>query len=269
MRPVQHRRTRSTSTSRAVGGSRAAHPALADGAQVHRYAADGAGIFAVSRIGAAPRAATTREGSSTSSRRTTAHEATAGDVRHVDDDRCVHARVRHRPGRQGQGRRRLHRHRAAALRERVAGQQADLDHRARPRRWRRCCPRAGRTAAPRSAPTSRRAPSRRRRSCGARSVPAAWQPLGTDDNAPFRVFHDVSGIPLATPIEYRAVVEDAAGRVAGDSTTTQVVKRPTQTVPELGDPPAEPAGQRRDRRHPEQRDGLPGRLGALVRPGAR
>ena len=31
---------------------RAEHPALADGAQVNRYAADGAGIFAVSRIGA-------------------------------------------------------------------------------------------------------------------------------------------------------------------------------------------------------------------------
>jgi glycosidase len=70
----------------------------------------------------------------------------------------------------------------------------------------------------------------------------AWQNLGTDDNAPFRVFHDVSGIPLATPIEYRAIVKDAAGRVAGDSTTTQVVKPPTQTVPELGDPPATQPG---------------------------
>ena len=49
---------------------------------------------------------------------------------------------------------------------------------------------------------------------------SAWQALGTDDNAPFRVFHDVSGIPLATPIEYRAVVKDAAGRVAGDSSTS-------------------------------------------------
>ena len=66
----------------------------------------------------------------------------------------------------------------------------------------------------------------------------AWHDLGTDDNAPFRVFHDVSGLPLATPLEYRAIVKDAAGRVAGDSTTTAVVKPPTQTVPELGDPPA-------------------------------
>ncbi|HET7823615.1 MAG TPA: alpha-amylase family glycosyl hydrolase [Ornithinibacter sp.] len=68
-----------------------------------------------------------------------------------------------------------------------------------------------------------------------------WNNLGTDDNAPFRVFHDVSGIPLATPLEYRAIVKDAAGRVAGDSSTTQVVKPPTQTVPELGDPVAQPS----------------------------
>ena len=69
-----------------------------------------------------------------------------------------------------------------------------------------------------------------------------WKNLGTDDNAPFRVFHDVSGIPLATPLEYRAIVKDAAGRVAADSSTTQVVKPPTQTVPELGDPPATQPG---------------------------
>ena len=69
-----------------------------------------------------------------------------------------------------------------------------------------------------------------------------WNDLGTDDNAPFRVFHDVSGIPLATPLEYRAIVKDAAGRVAADSSTTQVVKPPTQTVPELGDPPATQPG---------------------------
>ncbi len=69
----------------------------------------------------------------------------------------------------------------------------------------------------------------------------AWQNLGTDDNAPFRVFHDVSAIPVATPIEYRAVVKDAAGRVAGDSTATQVVAPPKRTVPEIGDPVTQPS----------------------------
>ena len=84
-----------------------------------------------------------------------------------------------------------------------------------------------------------------------------WQDLGTDDNAPFRVFHDVSGIPLATPLEYRAIVKDAAGRVAGDSSTTQVVKPPTQTVPELGDPPCTQPERGRDAGHAQLRDGLP------------
>ena len=65
-----------------------------------------------------------------------------------------------------------------------------------------------------------------------------WNLLGTDDNAPFRVFHDVSGIPVDTPLEYRAVVKDAGGRVAGDSSTTQVVAPPKSTVPENGDPAA-------------------------------
>ncbi|MGC3994333.1 MAG: alpha-amylase family glycosyl hydrolase [Propionicimonas sp.] len=41
-----------------------------------------------------------------------------------------------------------------------------------------------------------------------------WQLLGTDDNAPYRVFHDVSGYPTGTLLEYRVVVKDAAGRVS-------------------------------------------------------
>jgi hypothetical protein len=38
-----------------------------------------------------------------------------------------------------------------------------------------------------------------------------WSPLGTDDNEPFRVFHDVSDLPTGTMLEYRAVVRDADG----------------------------------------------------------
>ncbi|WBQ08669.1 pullulanase-type alpha-1,6-glucosidase [Kribbella sp. CA-293567] len=39
----------------------------------------------------------------------------------------------------------------------------------------------------------------------------AWQRLGSDDNAPYRVFHDVSGLPKGTLLEYRAVLKDASG----------------------------------------------------------
>src|SRR5699024_1373853 len=38
-----------------------------------------------------------------------------------------------------------------------------------------------------------------------------WTVLGTDDNAPYRVFHDVSTMPKGTMLEYRAVLEDPAG----------------------------------------------------------
>ena len=48
-----------------------------------------------------------------------------------------------------------------------------------------------------------------------------WEPLGTDDNAPFRVFHDVSAIPLAT----RSSTGRSSGMrrdgVAGDSSSVQ------------------------------------------------
>jgi glycosidase len=56
-----------------------------------------------------------------------------------------------------------------------------------------------------------------------------WQPLGTDDNAPFRVFHDVSGYAKGTLLEYRAIVEDNNDHLAIDTTYGVV-----------GDPPPPP-----------------------------
>jgi glycosidase len=66
---------------------------------------------------------------------------------------------------------------------------------------------------------------------------STWTTLGTDDNAPFRVFHDVSHLPVNTYVEYRAVVEDAAGRVAADSSWGVVVEPPRPVI-DNGDPPA-------------------------------
>ena len=45
-----------------------------------------------------------------------------------------------------------------------------------------------------------------------------WQAIGTDDSAPYRVFHDVSGYPAGTPLEYRTVVRDSSGRIRVDTT---------------------------------------------------
>ncbi len=45
-----------------------------------------------------------------------------------------------------------------------------------------------------------------------------WRALGTDDNAPYRVFHDVSGMAKGTLLEYRAVAKDSAGHLSATST---------------------------------------------------
>jgi len=41
-----------------------------------------------------------------------------------------------------------------------------------------------------------------------------WQILGSDDNAPYRVFHDVRGLAPNAPVEYRAVLRDHSGNIA-------------------------------------------------------
>jgi glycosidase len=45
-----------------------------------------------------------------------------------------------------------------------------------------------------------------------------WTELGTDDNAPYRVFHDVRALPKGTLLEYRAVVKDHSGNRAAAGT---------------------------------------------------
>ncbi|MDT4962575.1 MAG: hypothetical protein QOF87_2222 [Pseudonocardiales bacterium] len=63
----------------------------------------------------------------------------------------------------------------------------------------------------------------------------AWQPLGTDDNAPYRVFHDVSGLAHGTLIEYRTVVKDNAGHLSASSTYGVVGDAPKPVGGGVGD----------------------------------
>ncbi len=60
-----------------------------------------------------------------------------------------------------------------------------------------------------------------------------WTPLGTDDNAPYRVFHDVSGLAKGTLVEYHAVLKDNAGHLS-DASTYAVVGDPTPPAPADG-----------------------------------
>lgn len=70
---------------------------------------------------------------------------------------------------------------------------------------------------------------------------STWTTIGTDDNAPFRVFHDVSAYPIGTMLEYRVVVKDSVCRYAADgawtSGDTAVLPPPPA---ENGDPVAQP-----------------------------
>jgi len=52
-----------------------------------------------------------------------------------------------------------------------------------------------------------------------------WTALGTDDNAPYRVFHDVSGLAQGTPVEYRAIARDHDGDF-GVVSTSAIVGQP-------------------------------------------
>src|SRR3954452_8747213 len=62
-----------------------------------------------------------------------------------------------------------------------------------------------------------------------------WQPLGTDDNAPYRVFHDVSGMPKGSLVEYRTVVKDNAGHLSASSTYGVVGDAPKPAGGGVGD----------------------------------
>lgn len=67
-----------------------------------------------------------------------------------------------------------------------------------------------------------------------------WAPIGTDDNAPYQVFHDVSGLRAGTPVQYRAVVLDNAGHTRTSGARSAHVPAPSLTI----EAPAEGANVR-------------------------
>jgi glycosidase len=64
----------------------------------------------------------------------------------------------------------------------------------------------------------------------ARTGRGGWTPIGTDDTAPYRVFHDVAGLRPGTPVSYRAVVLDNAGHTATSRARDARVPAPALTV---------------------------------------
>jgi alpha-amylase len=70
----------------------------------------------------------------------------------------------------------------------------------------------------------------------------AWRPIGTDDTAPYQVFHDVSGLAAGSPVEYRAVVLDNGRHTSVSRVAAARVPAPQVTI----EAPAE-GGNVRDR----------------------
>jgi YD repeat-containing protein len=219
---------------RALSKVRAKHPALADGAQISRYAADGAGIFAFSRIDAkqnveyvvaannatTPSTATFPTWSRGKGVVLTPVFGTDTAVKPTADG-SVTVKVPPLTVSIWRANKSISTAGAAPTVEVSTGESATVAGRAQ-------------VSADVSASTFAQA-TFLYRPVGTQ----AWRTIGTDDNAPFRVFHDVAGMPVGSVLEYRAVVRDAGGRVAADGTWASVVADVPPPAPaEIGDPPA-------------------------------
>jgi pullulanase-type alpha-1,6-glucosidase len=200
------------------------HPALADGAQLHRYASNAAGIYAFSRIDATER----REHLVAVNNATTEKTVTVG----TEMRRSTFSRV-WPAGRQ-------------SLRTDAEGRTTITVPPLSAVVWRANGRLAGRSAAP---AIHLEKPSAGGTVGGRATITVAvpdggfnqvtiawrragapeWTPLGTDDNAPYRVFHDVRSLPHGTLVEYRAVLRDSSGNLSVASSWATV-----------GDPEPEP-----------------------------
>ncbi|GAA2724216.1 alpha-amylase family glycosyl hydrolase [Cellulomonas aerilata] len=64
----------------------------------------------------------------------------------------------------------------------------------------------------------------------ARSAGGDWTSIGTDDTAPYQVFHDVSALATGTAVEYRAVVLDNARHSRTSAVASASVPAPRLTI---------------------------------------
>ena len=58
----------------------------------------------------------------------------------------------------------------------------------------------------------------------------AWRTIGTDDSAPYQVFHDTSTYPTGTSLQYRAVVLDNGGHTRLSQARSTAVPAPVVTI---------------------------------------
>ncbi|WP_122263160.1 pullulanase-type alpha-1,6-glucosidase [Ornithinimicrobium cerasi] len=197
------------------------HPALADGAQVHRYASNGAGVYAFSRIDADEQVeyvvvannATTAQTVAVPTYGADRYHAIYGERGTVKSDAGDRISVE-----------------VAPLSVEVYRAGAALAPRAEAPAVHLTSPSAGAVVGGR-AEVAASVPENAFAQVSFAYRPAGtqdWTLLGTDDNAPYRVFHDVSGMPDGTLLEYRAVLKDHSGNLSASS-SYGVVGEPTGT----------------------------------------
>ncbi|MFC6358894.1 pullulanase-type alpha-1,6-glucosidase [Luteococcus peritonei] len=192
---------------------RQANPALADGAQVHRYASSGAGIYAFSRIdratgteyvvavnNAAKASSASFQTYSPNTRFAPLHGASSAVSSGKDSRLSVTV---------------------PALSVSVWKAGSPMKKRAAAPAITFKAPGAGAVVGGGRTEISAQVPENTFAQVSFAWRPVGteeWKPLGTDDNAPYRVFADTSQLAKGTLVEYRAVVKDVSGNVNATST---------------------------------------------------
>ncbi|MCW2804608.1 MAG: alpha-amylase/pullulanase [Propionibacteriaceae bacterium] len=192
---------------------RAAHPTLADGAQIQRYATPSAGIFAVSRIDPKDRIEYIVAVNNSTETKTADFETYSARMGFKQVSGAAKPVMSRRDGRVTVSVPPLStsvwkaNHRvvgsatAPAVYAAAPGNGADYTGRAEIAASLSRDDFAQLTFAWRPAGTSK------------------WTALGTDDNVPYRVFHDVSALPAGTLVEYRTVAKDIRGQLSATSSS--------------------------------------------------
>jgi hypothetical protein len=209
-------------TIAALARLRAAHPALADGAQQTRFSSPAAGVFAFSRTEARERV----EYLVALNNATTARTAT------------IPTYSAHMPFKRlwGDGPRRLHSGADRSVTLTVPGLSAVVLRAAHRLKRPKAAPGVSLQVDPQVSGrpevradvdgTSLYETTFYARRAGTRD----WTSLGTDDNAPYRVFPDLSAYAPGTHLELLAVVRDVAGHVATARAATEDVAPPTRSA---------------------------------------
>jgi len=204
---------------------RAAHPALADGAQIERYAADGAGVYAFSRVDAEEKteylvavnnAASDQAVDLTTLTADAGYEVVYGDAGAISTDAGAATSIT-----------------VPALSTVVWKANATVSAPAEAAPLTITAPVAGAGLNGQAAVQVESADQWLQTSFSWRVVGSDdWNALGTAEDTDPRVFHDLDGLANGTLVEYRAVTTDAAGNHAAASTYASVGNAVTLTETE-------------------------------------